>query len=91
MPSMTDSHWDCIVCNKPIMVEDGVSLDGTTELHVCRSCWGKLSAEEKLSQSRAWRETTGRIECLQAFSKLCNAAMGASALSYLTRGGNSSN
>jgi hypothetical protein len=88
---MADSHWDCLICEKPIDDKAGVSLDGTTEFHLCQGCYRKLPPETRVAECRAWREASGRLDCLRAFSSLCSAAMGSSALSFLQRGGESPN
>jgi len=88
---MADSHWDCLICGKPIDDAHGVSLDGTTEFHLCQKCWRGLTPETRLAEARAWREATGRINTFLAFEKLCRAAMGSTALSFLQRGGESPN
>jgi hypothetical protein len=82
---MADSHWDCLICGKPIDDAAGMSLDGTTEFHLCEKCYAKLPPEVKLAECRAWRESTSRRDCLREFERLCRAATGSSALSFITR------
>lgn len=82
---MAKSEWDCLVCGKPIEEVGGVSLDASTELHVCGTCYKKLTPEARIAECRAWRESSAKRHCLLAFEKLCRAAMGSTALSFLGR------
>ena len=81
-----DTNWTCICCHKPILVDKGVSLDGTTEFHICRTCWAKVPVAVQVAECRAWRESTARSDCLRSFEKLCRAAMGSNMMYHLGRG-----
>lgn len=87
----TDSNWSCICCGEPIAMETGISLAGTTEFQLCPTCFGKLSPETKIAECRAWREMAAKVACFTAFERLCDAARGASAMSFLSRGGQTPN
>lgn len=70
-----DSPWRCICCRFQIDYDTGFSLDDSTELHICYSCWDGIDEEGQVEAVRLWKSDRELLKTLIAFRRLCEAAM----------------
>ena len=74
-----DEPWYCLACNAPIVSVDGIglggiSLDDSTEPHICPQCFSRMTVAEKVEMCRKWRADRRAAELMQAATDLCRAA-----------------
>lgn len=76
-----DSLYMCLICRAPIsedpeIAQEGLSMDDTDELHVCRVCWDVLSPLERLEQCRKWRLDRSVSWVCDELARICSKTDG---------------